>query len=288
MGKSRLQNRGKRGHLHDIRLPGLMGATFFSSYNPLYSLAGFLVGALVGMTGVGGGSLMTPILVLLFNFHPATAVGTDLLYASVTKTVGTAVHGKQQTVDWHIVGGLAMGSVPAAIATIFIMSRIGTMGGHGALILNLLLGGALFLTAFAIFFRPWILKRASPHFSGLPEARISHWTVLLGAILGVLVSVTSVGAGALGTTALLILYPKLPVGRIAGSDIAHAVPLTLIAGLGHWAMGSVDFGLMLALLAGSIPGIILGSLFGSRASDAWLRPILAVTLLVVSVKLLTS
>jgi uncharacterized membrane protein YfcA len=122
----------------------------------------------------------------------------------------------------------------------------------------------------------------------LPEARISHWTVLLGAVLGILVSVTSVGAGALGTTALLLLYPRLPVARIAGSDIAHAVPLTLIAGTGHWLMGSVDFGLMLALLAGSIPGIIVGSLLGSRSSDALLRPVLAITLLVVSVKLLAS
>lgn len=263
-----------------------MGASLFSSYNPLYSLAGFLVGALVGMTGVGGGSLMTPILVLLFNFHPVTAVGTDLLYASVTKTVGTAVHGKRQTVDWHIVGGLALGSVPAAIATLFVMSRVGATE-HEDFLLNSLLGSALFLTAFAVFFRPWIIERAGPHFSGLPEARISHWTVLLGAILGVLVSVTSVGAGALGTTALLILYPRLPVSRIAGSDIAHAVPLTLIAGIGHWLMGSVDFGLMLALLAGSIPGIIVGSLLASRSSDAVLRPVLALTLLVVSVRLLT-
>jgi uncharacterized membrane protein YfcA len=264
-----------------------MGAALFSAYDPLYSLAGFLVGALVGMTGVGGGSLMTPILVILFNFHPATAVGTDLLYASVTKSVGTLVHNKRQTVDWHIVGGLALGSVPAAIATLFVMARLGAVEHKGTL-LNILLGGALFLTAFAIFFRPWILKLAGPHFRGLPERRISHWTALLGAILGVLVSVTSVGAGALGTTALLILYPKLPVSRIAGSDIAHAVPLTLIAGTGHWLMGSVDFGLMLALLAGSIPGIIAGSLLSARSSDAVLRPILAVTLLVVSIRLLAT
>ena len=263
-----------------------MGATYFSAFNPLYSLAGFLVGALVGMTGVGGGSLMTPILVLLFNFHPVTAVGTDLLYASVTKTVGTAVHGKQQTVDWHIVGGLALGSVPASIATLFMMSRLHTLSGD-PIVLNLLLGTVLLLTAFAVFFRPWIVKRAAPHFSGLPESRISHWTVLLGAVLGILVSVTSVGAGALGTTALLLLYPRLPVGRIAGSDIAHAVPLTLIAGTGHWLMGSVDFGLMLALLLGSIPGIIVGSVLASRSSDTILRPVLAVTLLVVSIRLLT-
>lgn len=265
-----------------------MAASIVSAYNPLYSLAGFLVGALVGMTGVGGGSLMTPLLVLLFGFHPATAVGTDLLYASVTKTVGTAVHGKRETVDWHIVAGLACGSVPASLLTLFAMSKIGTMGSQDALVLNILLGSALFVTAFAVFFRPWILRRAEPHFRGLPEARVSHWTVLLGAILGVLVSVTSVGAGALGTTALLILYPKLPVARIAGSDIAHAVPLTLIAGIGHWLMGSVDFGLMGALLLGSIPGIVVGSIVSSRSSDTILRPILAITLLVVSVRLLTS
>ena len=262
--------------------------TALSAYNPLYSLAGFLVGALVGLTGVGGGSLMTPILVLLFNFHPATAVGTDLLYASVTKSVGTAVHGKRETVDWHIVGGLALGSVPASIATLYVMGRLGAMHSENTFVLNTLLGGTLLLTAVAIFFRPWILARAGPHFTGLPEARISHWTVLLGFLLGVLVSVTSVGAGALGTTALLMLYPRLPVSRIAGSDIAHAVPLTLIAGIGHWLMGSVDFGLMVALLAGSIPGVIVGSLLSSRASDKLLRPLLATTLLVVSLRLLAS
>ncbi len=137
-------------------------------------------------------------------------------------------------------------------------------------------------------FRPRILRWAEPRFGGLQEKRISHWTVVLGAILGVLVSVTSVGAGALGTTALLILYPKLPVAKIAGSDIAHAVPLTLIAGIGHWLLGTVDFILMASLLVGSIPGIILGSMFGSRASDSLLRPVLAVTLLVVSARLLIS
>ena len=240
------------------------------------------------MTGVGGGSLMTPILVLLFGFHPATAVGTDLLYASVTKSVGTVVHHKGQTVDWHIVGGLALGSVPAAIVTLFVMSKVGVTGSQQALILNALLGGALLLTAIAIFLRPAILRWAGPHFQGLPESKISHWTVILGAILGVLVSVTSIGAGALGTTALLILYPRLPVSRIAGSDIAHAVPLTLIAGMGHWLMGSIDLRLMGSLLIGSIPGIIAGSLLGSRSSDRLLRPVLATTLFVVSIRLLAS
>jgi uncharacterized membrane protein YfcA len=241
---------------------------------------------LVGLTGVGGGSLMTPVLVLLFGFHPATAVGTDLLYASVTKSVGTVVHHKGQTVDWRIVFGLASGSVPAAIVTLYLMSRYGVAGGHGSTTLNLLLGCALIVTGMAVMFRPLILRFAGDHIHGMTARRVTGWTVFLGATLGVLVSITSVGAGALGTTALLILYPKLPVARIAGSDIAHAVPLTLIAGIGHWMMGSVDFSLMGALLIGSIPGIIVGSLLGSRSSDAVLRPILAVTLLVVGGRLL--
>jgi hypothetical protein len=171
---------------------------------------------------------------------------------------------------------------------LIVMSKIGVDTAHSPLILSLLLGGALLLTSFAVFFRPWILRWAGEHIDAMAGSQVTGWTVLLGAALGVLVSITSVGAGALGTTALLILYPKLPVSRIAGSDIAHAVPLTLIAGIGHWFMGSVDFGLMLALLAGSIPGIIIGSMLGSRSSDAVLRPILALTLLVVSVRLLTS
>jgi len=241
---------------------------------------------LVGMTGVGGGSLMTPILVLLFNFHPATAVGTDLLYASITKTVGTAVHGKQGTVDWRIVVRLACGSVPAAILTLLVMSRVGTMGGAAAGPLNLLLGLALLVTGVSVFFRPWILSWAGHHVHDVDDRRLRNRTMALGLILGVLVSVTSVGAGALGTTALLILYPRLPVARIAASDIAHAVPLTLIAGLGHWLMGSVDFALMLALLAGSIPGIVVGSLLSGRSSDAILRPVLATTLLIVAVRML--
>jgi uncharacterized membrane protein YfcA len=178
------------------------------------------------MTGVGGGSLMTPLLVLLFGFHPATAVGTDLLYASITKTVGTAVHGKQRTVDWRIVRTLALGSVPASVLTLVVMSRVGTTSGAASGVLNILLGGALLLTSFSVFFRPRILKWAGHHIHAMSDRKLAQRTVVLGAVLGVLVSVTSVGAGALGTTALLILYPRLPIARIAASDIAHAVPLT--------------------------------------------------------------
>lgn len=257
-----------------------------TAYNPFYSLAGFLVGMLVGLTGVGGGSLMTPILVLLFGFHPATAVGTDLLYASVTKSVGTVVHGKRQTVDWKIVGLLASGSVPASLLTLLALSQFGRLDATASAVLAMILGAALVLTGIAVLFQPAILRWAKPRMREIGQSRISGYTILLGCLLGVLVSITSVGAGALGVTALLVLYPKLPVARIAGSDIAHAVPLTLIAGLGHLALGDVDFGLMISLLVGSVPGIIIGSLLGSRASDSALRPVLAVTLLIVGGRLL--
>jgi uncharacterized membrane protein YfcA len=256
-------------------------------YNPFYSLAGFFVGVLVGLTGVGGGSLMTPLLVLLFNFHPATAVGTDLLYASVTKSVGTVVHGKRGTVDWQIVRRLASGSVPAAILTLLVLAWQGTPGPRTAGLITAVLGGALVATAFAIMFRPRILAWAGPRLAGISNRDTARWTVLLGIALGILVSISSVGAGALGVTALLILYPTAPINRIAGSDIAHAVPLTLIAGLGHWYIGSVNFTLLGALLIGSIPGVILGSMLGSRAPDWVLRPVLALVLLIVGIKLLT-
>ena len=266
----------------------IRGTAIFSAYNPLYSLAGFFVGMRVVMTGVGGGSLMTPILVLVFIFHPATAVGTDLLYASVTKSVGTAVHGSRKSVDWHIVAALASGSVPAAIVTLFVMSRVGTLAEHATGVLDFMLGIVLVLTSISIFFRPLFLRWAGPRLDHTSARGISGWTILLGAVLGVLVSVPSVGAGALGTTALLMLYPRLPVARIAGSDIAHAVPLTLIAGIGHLLMGSVNLTLMLALLAGSIPGIIIGSLVASNVSDKLLRIVLATTLFIVAIRLLMN
>lgn len=255
-------------------------------YNPLYSVAGLLVGVLVGLTGVGGGSLMTPLSVLAFGFHPATAVGTDLLYASATKAIGSAVHGLRGTVNLVIVRRLATGSIPAAAITLFVLSRMAVHAeGTGAAIAGVL-GGALILTALATLFRGRIVGAIGPRFRGMPPRRLAQLTVLLGAILGLLVSLTSIGAGALGMTALLILYPSMPVNRLVGSDIAHAVPLTLVAGLGHLWLGSVDILLLLSLLASSIPGIVIGSLIASRVTDRVLAPILAATLLVVGLKLL--
>jgi uncharacterized protein len=262
------------------------GAESRLDINPLYALAGALVGMLVGMTGVGGGSLMTPLLVLLFGFHPSTAVGTDLLYASITKSVGSIVHGRNETVDWRIVRRLASGSVPAAILTITALYWLGKPTAATETAIKVTLGATLIFTAVAILFQVKIVRWAAHHFGQRQRARQGVSTVVLGAILGVLVSMTSVGAGAIGVTALLVLYPGLPVRRIVGSDIAHAVPLTLVAGLGHWLQGGVDNHLLISLLCGSIPGIIVGSLIGSRAPDRILRPLLAVTLVLVGSRLL--
>jgi hypothetical protein len=256
-----------------------------AAINPLYAISGLLVGALVGLTGVGGGSLMTPLLVLVFGIHPSTAVGTDLLYAAATKSVGTAVHGASGTVDWGIVGRLAAGSVPATVATLFILAHVEKQMGVANHVITLVLGMALIVTAIAILFRRMILEFFKARVGSLDAGRATGFTVLLGAVLGVLVSLSSVGAGAIGVTVLLILYPNLPAGKLVGSDIAHAVPLTLIAGFGHWLIGSVDLRLLASLLTGSIPGIIVGSLIASRVPDRVLRPILASTLALVGGKL---
>jgi uncharacterized protein len=193
--------------------------SLLSSIDPLYVLSGFGVGFLVGQTGMGGGALMTPILVLLFGVHPTTAVGTDLLFAAATKTIGTLAHSAHHTVNWGVVGWLASGSVPATAITL-------------------------------------------------------------------LVTISSVGAGAIGVTALLLLYPLLPMATIVGSDIAHAVPLTLVAGIGHWWIGSVAWLALGPLLVGSVPGILIGSYAAVRVPAAVLRPILAATLCLVGSRLL--
>ncbi|HUB94988.1 MAG TPA: sulfite exporter TauE/SafE family protein [Stellaceae bacterium] len=254
--------------------------------DPLYVVSGFVVGALVGMTGVGGGSLMTPLLILLFGVHPATAVGTDLLYAAATKTGGSLIHGFKRTIDWRMVSLLASGSVPMTIVTLLVLSRLPLDNEAVRTAITTALGVALFLTAIALFFRGRIVTFAEPFMARINERQRDALTVLTGAILGVLVSLSSVGAGAIGVTALIILHPKMSSARIVGSDIAHAVPLTLAAGIGHWFLGSINWPLLGALLMGSLPGILFGSVAATRMPDAVLRPILATTLLVVGGRLL--
>jgi uncharacterized membrane protein YfcA len=256
-----------------------------SSFDPRFMFSGFFVGLLIGQTGMGGGSLMTPILVLFFGVHPATAVGTDLLYASATKTAGTLVHGLNRTVDWRIVARLASGSVPATLVTLAVISRFDISGPTSGRIIALVLGVMLLLTALSLIFRRSFLALAGPVMDRIPPRGAARLTIITGVILGGLVTISSVGAGALGVTALLVLYPRVPMAVIVGSDIAHAVPLTLVAGLGHWWLGSVDWPLLTSLLGGSIPGIVLGSYLSAHIPDAVLRPILAVTLIVVGGRL---
>ncbi len=259
--------------------------TWIHAINWLFSASGFAVGLLVGFTGVGGGSLMTPLLVLLFGFHPSTAVGTDLLYAGLTKSGGTLVHGLNRTVDWRIVGRLATGSLPGTIAALIVLATIDTGSARAGAIINTILGLALILTALTLVARTWLLARMAGLSERLSDRQTLVLTVLLGLFLGVMVSVTSVGAGAIGVTVLLVLYPRMPTVRIVGSDIAHAVPLTLVAGAGHWYVGSVDWALLGSLLIGSLPGIAIGSQLAPRVPDRVLRPIMAVTLLIVGARL---
>lgn len=255
----------------------------------LYTLSGFAVGAIVGLTGVGGGSLMTPLLVLLFGVHPATAVGTDLLYAALTKAGGTVAHGRKGHIDWQITGRLAAGSIPAAALTIWVLSQlpkgsnaIGEIVSHG-------LGFALVLTSVAILFGRKLRDYAGRHeASPLRQCCLGKITIVFGAILGVLVTISSVGAGALGVAVLFFLYPKLSPVKIVGSDVAHAVPLTLVAGLGHWMLGSVDWSLLGSLLIGSLPGIWLGTHLSTKVPEHILRRILASMLVLIGSKLILA
>ena len=251
-----------------------------------YSLSGFFVGALVGMTGVGGGSLMTPLLILLFGFYPTTAVGTDLLFATVTKTVGTSVHRAKGTVDWRIVRLLATGSLPAALLALLVLARIGTPSPQISRIITDILGIPLLITSVTVLCRTSIADWAHRRGAQLGHRATTIGTVLLGLVLGAAVTFSSVGAGAIGVTALVILYPTIPTARIVGTDIAHAVPLTFVSGLGHLWLGSVDLRLLGALLLGSIPGVILGSLALARTNDRVVRFVLAAVLFVVTARLL--
>ena len=252
-----------------------------------FTIAGLVVGFIVGMTGVGGGSLMTPIL-LWFGINPATAVGTDLLYAAITKASGVWVHGRNKNIDWKITGLLSLGSVPAAALTLWFLSTLHTDTTALNAIIKQGLAVVLILTALAILFKSRLQafanKHAGDHYH-LSDRSLAVLTVITGVVLGVMVTLTSIGAGALGTVALFLLYPFLVTRRLVGTEIAHAVPLTLVAGLGHAGMGNMDWSLLGYLLLGSLPGIYLGSHLTGRISDRVLRPCLAGMLLLIGYKL---
>jgi uncharacterized membrane protein YfcA len=258
--------------------------SFLHTIQPLYALSGLVVGVLVGMTGVAGGSLMTPVLILVFSIHPVTAVGTDLLYASVTKTGGTLVHNYNGTVDWKVAGWLAAGSVPITALTIWMLYVLDVRGDATHQLVTKVLGVALFLTALSLMFRQTVSSVYERRIGVLDAKLVRNLTIGMGALLGLLVTISSVGAGAIGVTALMLLYPTMPTARIVGSNIAHAVPLTLLAGLGHWMIGSIDFPILGSLLVGSIPGTVAGSFLAPRVPDPALRLTVAVLLLIVCMR----
>ena len=259
--------------------------TFFQSLDPVYVLCGVLVGGLVGITGVGGGSLMTPLLILLFGIDPGKAVGTDLIYASITKAGGSLVHGYNNTIDWKVVGRLALGSLPATALTVLLLYFLKIDSPTAKSLITKVLGLAILFTAASLLFRKQLMRWYDNRIGELPPKLVFRLTVLTGVVLGVLVTLSSVGAGAIGVVALVMLYPKMPARRIVGSDIAHAVPLTLVAGLGHWYyLNSINLSILTSLLAGSIPAIIVMSLVAARASDTAVRVALAVVLLAVCIR----
>ncbi len=257
-----------------------------------FVFAGFAVGLVVGLTGVGGGSLMTPLLIFFFGVKPHLAIGTDLLFAAFTKMGGTVSLARARVVDWKIVGQTAAGSIPAALATLYMLQRMGPANPATQSIMTTTLGLALLLTAGATLYK--VLRGKAAPTTIAPEligqaTRARHWSLplLFGAVIGTLVTLTSVGAGAIGVIVLMLLYPTLPLPRIVAADIAHAVPLTLVAGLGHASIGSVDWPLLIKLLAGSLPGIWLGSHLVHKTPDRVIRSLLSVLLAYAGVKLIS-
>jgi hypothetical protein len=251
--------------------------------------AGALVGFIVGLTGVGGGSLMTPILVLGYGINPAVAVGTDLIYAAITKCTGIAFHHRHKTIDWRVVKYLLTGSIPSSLATIayFSIYQEQQRAMEGMIMGTLSL--MLILTAILVLFKNKIAARGDQAVGRNLRTHLRHKrpavTIVSGALLGIVVTLSSVGAGAIGTAILFILHPKKSAIKIVGTDIAHAVPLTLIAGVGHMHLGSVDFGLLSGLLVGGVPAVYAGSYFGKKLSDKVLRPTIALILFLMGLKL---
>lgn len=253
----------------------------------MYILAGAGVGLAIGMTGVGGGSLMTPLLIL-FGFPNNVAIGTDLLYAAITKMGAAAAHTRRHNVQWRIVALLAGGSIPASLATSYVLHAFFADAAGYQAILTTALGVMLVLTALVILLRQF--QRPTPAgaegpWSRLCQAHAAGITFAAGVFLGVFVTLSSVGAGALCAALLMTLYARLPALQVVGTDIAHAVPLTLIAGLGHFfLLGNVDFKLLACLLAGSLPAIHIGTRLAVAIPNRVLQPVLAMLLLGMGVR----
>jgi hypothetical protein len=254
----------------------------------LYAAAGGSVGFVVGMTGVGGGSFMTPIL-LAFGFAPSIAVGTDLLYAAITKSGGVATHKRQDTIEWKIVGLMASGSLPASLITMFVLHKLKQQGLNYNDILTTTLGIMLIVTSMVLLFRSTLLRERhqlagdDSSVAQFEKRHIRSLTFIMGVTLGIMVTLSSVGAGAFAAAVLMILYPRMAIIRIIGTDLAHAVPLTLVAGLGHGFLGHVNFMLLASLLIGSLPGIWLGTKLAYKVPDKIMQPLMALVLLLLGI-----
>ncbi len=252
-----------------------------------YIVSGFAVGLLVGMTGVGGGSLMTPLLTLLFGVSPSVAVGTDLAFASITKSAGAFTHRLRGTVRWDIVKLLCYGALPAAVATTLALKQFGRVDDSIGQVIRYAIAGSVMLTVVALIFKGKMLAWLNAHPERQLQGRaLTVATVLSGLGLGVLVTISSIGAGAIGATLLVMMYPRLSSAEVAGTDIAYAVPLTAIAAFGHWWLGTINWTLLGMLLIGSLPGITIGSWVARAVPEKFLRVLLAMTLTGVAAKLI--
>ena len=263
-----------------------------------YILAGVLVGFCVGVTGVGGGSLMTPILITLFKIEPHIAIGTDLLYAAISKFFGSVVHANKLNIICPLLIWLAVGSIPASIATTWVLDNYLSQSTHYKAILTMVLGFMLTITGISIVFRTQVERFFSRFGKPMTNEDIDQQRerlkskrvqiALMGIVLGIFVTLSSVGAGAFGIMALIIMFPNLPMIRIIGSDVVHAVLLTLVAGMGHMSSGNVDFELLMWLLIGSIPAIIVGTLVSSRLPEKIIRKILGITLFALGINFMIN
>lgn len=253
----------------------------------LITLGGFLVGILIGTTGVGGGSLTTPMLISGFGVPSTVAVGTDLLFASVTKASAAWRHHKYDNVDWPVLGYLASGSLTSTLIVLAWLKFANPDLTLLASVIKMALVGALTVSAVAILLVPWWLYKRKQGRELISAPRPIP-TILYGLLIGALVTITSVGAGALGVAVLTLLYPSLAMRRIVGTDIVHAIPLAFVSGVGHLSMGHVDFALLGALLAGSIPGILIGSRIVAQIPELLLRLLLSAVLIGASYFLLAT
>lgn len=247
-------------------------------------VAGFVVGTLVAVTGVGGGSLMTPFL-LYYGIPPTVAVGTDLAYAALAKSIGVWLRHKARSVDWRATGFLMLGSLPAAVAVIALVRGAGLHGEAFELIITRVLAVGLIVTAFTLVGYPWLRNHREAMPELRPGARLLA-TIAAGALLGTLVTLSSVGSGAIGTALLLLLYPRWPIATVVGTDLAYAVPLTATAALGHIFLGHVNPGYTLSLVAGAVPGMVLGTRLGVNLRESYVRAVLGVLLLGVGLSFL--